>query len=330
MQVTQFLKEIDKHLDRRLFLICGEEDYLRKTALDRLLSKLPCGSLDLNCNFLSPKADLKALRDLAEQIPCFAECRIVVLEDSELLEKGDGKAVCDYLDVSSDMTKIIFVCKKAPDARRALSKYLDKNALRIEAGSLSEMDLLRWVGTSARRRKLELSRENAQLLCDISGEEMSTLLHELDKLAALGKPRVEREDILALASHTTQYDAFAFHGLMMQKRVEEAFAILREIQKRRDDIMSFLGLIASKFSPMAMAKYCLYCGMTDCAAAEELIKQQKMKKYPAEIAVRESKRFSMAHLQRAVRLLEAYDLAVKSGGSDMGVEAVLLRVYDLT
>lgn len=334
MDVMRFLKGLDGFLSRRFFLITGEEDYLRGAAVSRLLEALPLGQRELNCTHLPPKAALAQLRDVAEQLPCFAERRAVVLEESELLTKGDGKAVVNYLKGSNELTAILFVSRQEPDKRRALSKFLAENAVVVTAAPLAEADLLRWLATSARRRGFSLARPEALLLCRLAGTDMLTLLGELDKLAALGHAQITREDILALASHTTEYDALKFHDLMLEGKAREAFAIIGKMRGRRSgerdrELASFMALIAANILPMAQARYCLSCGMSDRAAADELVSAYKMHPYRAKLAVESCKRFSGQHLRRAVRLLERQEVAGKTGASQLGLETTLLLVYGL-
>ena len=327
MEVAEFLKTIGEYKEGQLFFLYGTEDYLRETALERLMEQFPYANREMNVDSREGKATAAEIRAVCEQLPCFAGCRVVLLHNLELFEKGEAKPLTEYLGQAPATTKIVFLLDHMPDARRALYKYLEKNAVCVQAKPLKEGELVRWVVTSARRRKLKLSREDAGFLVERSGTDMRTLLHELDKFAALGRTEVSREDIEALASRTTEYDTFSFHRLMLERKYEAAFGILREIARSRPEYMKFLGLIASKFTPMVLAKTCLNAGYSESAAAAELVKRAKLKRYPAELAVRECKHFTVQQLRRSIALLDEYDLALKSGGVDEGWQPMMLKIY---
>ncbi len=327
MDVTDFLKNIKNYKDSRMFLIAGEENYLRDTAVEKLLEILPFGSRELNCARITGKADLAAIRAACEQLPCLADCRVVMLEDLDFFEKGDAKGLIEYLGQASPTTRIVFICRKMPDARRSLYKYLEKNAVVVQAGELKDSELIRWILATAKKKKCRISKEDAQFLCEMAGRDMYTLQHEIDKFAMLGKGEVTRDDLEALASRTTEYDTFSFHKLMLEEKYEQAFAILAEISRSGQEYLKFLGLIASKFTPMYMAKSCLNAGYSEREAAGELMSRAGIKKYPAELAVQECKKFTIRQLRDAIRLLEKADLTIKSGGADEGCQPTLLRIY---
>ena len=329
MKAAEFLKNVEGNAGGRLYLICGEENYMRSTATERLLDALPLGMSEMNISRLGAKTPLKKIRDLGEQMPCFGDCRALVLSNLELLESSEGDELKEYLTRANETTRFIFVCEKAPDGRRGVVKYIKKEGCTVEADSLSEEDLLKWLASQARRRKLVMTKEAAESLLKISGTDMGTLLQELDKLAFLEKERVTATDVLDLASRSDEYNAFLFHDLMMEQKVPEAFEILRHITAKKSDYIQFLGLIGSKFSPMLLAKQALNSGMGNRSAEDLLVSKCGLKSYPAKLAVKDAMKFSLKQIKRSVRLLEQEDVAEKSGGKETGAERLMLEIYGI-
>lgn len=76
--------------------------------------------------------------------------------------------------------------------RKGIYKDLKKCAVCAEADSLKPDALVKWMQSTAKRGGVQLSREMAELLVEISGGEMYALKNELDKLKFAGQKRPGR------------------------------------------------------------------------------------------------------------------------------------------
>ena len=120
---------------------------------------------------------------------------------------------------------------------------------------------------------------------------------------------------------------FLFHGYMLEEKYGKAFKILDSIRAVEKTFIPFVGLLSSKFFPMYMAKSCVNSGMTPADAGKKVAEQLHIHPYAAKMAVQESGRFKIGQLRKSVELLGDYDLALKSGGADAGIENLVLKVY---
>ena len=78
-----------------LYLIYGEEDYLRRQFRDRLKDALvPAGDTMNYASFRGSEVQVEKVIDLAETMPFFADRRVIVIEDSGLFNK-DGDRLAD-------------------------------------------------------------------------------------------------------------------------------------------------------------------------------------------------------------------------------------------
>lgn len=328
MQAADFLKNATKYSSERLFYLYGTEPYFLELSQRRLLSMLSPDNPEWNVTRFQGKAEISEIFAMCEQVPCFAEHRVVVLADLDVFAKTEeAKKLLEYLEHAPETAKILVVYSGQPDNRKVFFKGLPKLALTIEAAQLKEQELLRWVAATAKKKGFKLLRPEAEFLVEVSGSDMHTILNELGKLAMLGIAQPTCEDMRDILSKTTEFNTFHFHDYMMNGQYEQAFSILAQIQKDAKEYLKFLGLIISKFAPMVLAKSCLNAGYTDSAAALELSKRAGIKNYPAQLAVRDAKRYTLRHLKYAIRLLEEYDFVLKTGGPNEGSVPLFLKLY---
>ncbi|MDE6816246.1 MAG: DNA polymerase III subunit delta, partial [Lachnospiraceae bacterium] len=73
---------------KQMYLLYGEEAYLRKQYRDRLKAAI-AGDDAMNCNFYEGKnLPVGEVIDLAETLPFFADRRLIVIQGSGLFKSG--------------------------------------------------------------------------------------------------------------------------------------------------------------------------------------------------------------------------------------------------
>ncbi len=87
MEAAEFLKKVKEYRQRQLFYLYGAEDYLIDTTVKQLTEALRVENFDFNYSICRGKAEYMEIADLCRQLPCFAQHRVVVLEDLDLFEK---------------------------------------------------------------------------------------------------------------------------------------------------------------------------------------------------------------------------------------------------
>lgn len=82
---------------KQVYLLCGEEAYLRTQYRDRLKTALLDGGDPMNLHYFEGKGIQQGeVIDLAETMPFLASRRVLVLENSEFFKHG-GEALAEYL-----------------------------------------------------------------------------------------------------------------------------------------------------------------------------------------------------------------------------------------
>ena len=323
MEATEFLRKLKEQRQNNLFFIYGAEEYLVDTVAKQLAAALKVEHYELNFSSFREKADFQQISDLCRQLPCFAEHRVVQLEDLDLFEKNSKMP--ELLEKLPEYTKLVIVCHGKLDSRKAFTKALLKKAVCVTCDPLSDAAMLRWIASTAKKQGVTLQRETASLVYEVCGSDMYAIANEMQKLRFY-PPAGQGEGVREILSASMEYDTFSFHKLMMAGQYEKAFLVLRKVQRDRKAFAGFIGLIVSKFSPIYMAKSCLNAGYTQRMAVGEMVKAG-IKEYPAKLACEDAGHFTMLQLKKAMRILEQVDFSMKSGGGTEGLETAMLRIY---
>ena len=113
-------QDIKEENFRPVYLLYGEEDFLRRAYKNRLKEAI-VGDDTMNYSYYEGKEiDVNAVISTAETMPFFAPRRLIILENSGLFKK-DAEALVSYLPELPETTHMIFV-EKEIDKRNRLYK----------------------------------------------------------------------------------------------------------------------------------------------------------------------------------------------------------------
>ncbi|MEW6746136.1 MAG: DNA polymerase III subunit delta [Planctomycetota bacterium] len=164
---------------------------------------------------------LSLCRDLTSA-PLFAERRLVVAREGDALWKAAGKRLVTLLTKQPVANVCLLWCSKAPDPQelRKLGERVVVVTCRTPTATprSGDVPLPRWLGEQARERGLELSREAAQLLHELAGDDQHLLDEELAKIELYlgGSGRVSVELVRELVADTA--------GRSLDRLLEAIFA----------------------------------------------------------------------------------------------------------
>ena len=92
-----------------LYLLYGEEDYLKKQYKEKLRNAMLSPDDTMNFAYYEGKGiNVKEVIDLAETLPFFAERRLIIMEDTGFF-KNAAPELADYIKEMPETTAMIFV-----------------------------------------------------------------------------------------------------------------------------------------------------------------------------------------------------------------------------
>jgi DNA polymerase-3 subunit delta len=272
MDSLTFLQRAPKGEPRPIYVLPGDEDYLKRQVLATLRERVLGGETDAfgYSTHEGDKADFAAICGELETLPFLSPRRLVVVDKADPFVTRHRTALEKY--VASPTTTGVLVLEVASwPANTKLAKALAGEAT-ITCKALPVQRLPEWCiqrAESAHGKQLVTSAAN--LLVDLVGAEMGQLDQELAKLAVYvgdGK-RIDAEDVDKLVGHSRAENVWIIFDAIANGRVGEALAILGRLLEQGEAPLALLGAFGSQLRPLARAYRLNDRGMPLPAALEE-------------------------------------------------------------
>ena len=139
-----------------MYLLCGEEDYLRNQYRNRLKDALLNGGDTMNLSIYEGKDINQAqIIDKAEEVPFFADRRVIIIENSGLFKNAGADQLADYMKECFETTYFIFN-EKEVDKRNKLYKAVKDHGYVGEFQEQDETTLSRWVVSLVKKENMEI------------------------------------------------------------------------------------------------------------------------------------------------------------------------------
>ncbi len=304
----------------KLYLFHGEETYLRDHYLGRLKEVLLAGGMgEFNLHELkAAQASPRALEEAVDCLPMMGERTLVLVWDCDLYKAGEKEKQA-YISLFSqlpDYCCVVFVydlIEYKGDARTKLAAALKQYATVVNFARQGQGDLTDWV----RRRFHALGKEiDSRLALDLiflCGDLMTTLVGEIEKVAAYAKgARITPADVEAVA--TPQLDAVVFRmtDAIGEGNFDRGLSVLGELLQMQEPPVKIMWSLGRQMRQLYSARLALDAGKGEAFVAS----LWGIKPYPAEKLIRSARRFSLKWCRRAVELCGQADLAMKSTGQE--------------
>ncbi len=316
----KFKKDLAQKAPDKLYLLYGEETYLRDYYLGKLKEQILSGGLgEFNFHQLSAK-DMSphALEEAIDCLPMMADRTLVLVTDYDLFKAGesDREAYAKLFAQLPDYVCLVFLYDLVPykgDARTKLAAALKKNGTMVNFVRQDQGDLVDWVRRRFRALGKDIDSKLALDLIFLCGDLMTNLIGEIEKIGSYAKgPYITRADIDAVA--TPQLDAVVFRmtDAIGEGQFDRAAAVLGELYQMQEAPIKIMWSLGRQMRQLYSARLALEQGRgKDFIAALWGIKP-----YPAEKLVNSARRFSLPWCRRAVVRCGEIDLAMKSTGQD--------------
>ena len=148
-----------------VYLLYGEERYLKKQYKDKLRHALCAAEDNMNNHFFEGKGiPVGEVIDLAETMPFFADRKVIFLENSGLLKAG-GEQLAEYLGNQNETTILIFI-EAEIDKRSKLYKAISANGCVIEFTQQDENTLKKWIAGLLEKEGKKNNRKYSTVIFD--------------------------------------------------------------------------------------------------------------------------------------------------------------------
>ena len=204
------VKALRDYGPERLYFLWGPEDYLREQFAAEIRKVcLPEGEDSFSYKLIDGASlDFLEFRDAVDALPFMTERSLVEVRDAKLNHLAEGDKYIQLFSDIPDYCTVVFVqsAQYEPDNRLKVIKALKEKGRELHFTKQSQGALVDWIirRFAACGKAVEL--EAAQRLMFISGELMSGLIPEIEKVAAL---HVISPAELALATTLSAFNSSA-------------------------------------------------------------------------------------------------------------------------
>ena len=315
-QEVRLLKETGP---ARLYLLWGQEDYLREYYLTELKKVcLPEGEDSFSFRRLNgPDLDLDTLREAVDAMPFLTERSFVEIRDVDWNRLKEGEAALKVLEDIPDYCTVALVQGAAfePDGRIKLVKGLRAAARELKFTAQSQDALIRWISKRFASANKGIELEAAQRLIFVSGDLMNRLIPEIEKVAAYAKgPKVTVEDVNAVASRIPEAVIFEMTDCISRREFNAALSILAELLAgKNSEPIAMIGMLALQMRSLYTARLALDSGL----GADFLLDSGAVRyDFQARNLLKAARGYTLEQLRRAVEICVETDYRMKSSGAD--------------
>ncbi len=309
---------------KQVYLLCGEEAYLRRQYRDRVKKAL-LGDGDLmNLNCFEGKGIVPGeVIDLAQTMPFLAERRVLVIENSGFFKRG-GEALAEYLADPATSAYFLFV-ETEIDKRSRLYKAAAARGRVIECKTPDEGVLKRWVVELLAKENKRITQRDLDLFLEKTGTDMENIRGEVEKLVCycLDREAGSAPDIEAVCVRQIGSRIFDMVEAVADKKQRRAMELYYDLLTLKEPPMRILFLIARQFNLLLQVKELKNKGYDTRSIGEKV----GLKGFIAGKYVSQAAKFKEAELRQALTDCVETEEAVKTGRMNdvMSVELLIVR-----
>ncbi|OVE81782.1 DNA polymerase III subunit delta [bacterium K02(2017)] len=236
------------------FVLNGEE-FLTRRHVKKLIKQLaPIETRDFNYDRVSAKdQSVESIVGMAQTLPMMADNRMVVVEDFESYlsaKKASNhlNALVDYLANPNPQTHLLMIGSKL-DKRTSFYKKFIKVGEVKEFKSLYANQVPEFIENEAKSMGLELAPGCSNLLAEIIGTDLMSVISELEKLQIYVMPQnqIGLKQINELVSSGLVENVFAITNLIGQKKYFELIKLYKKMTEQGEPVIKTVALITNHF-----------------------------------------------------------------------------------
>lgn len=323
----EVIAEVNKKIYHPIYLLEGEEPYYIDQVSDYLEQHLlPEGERSFNQAILYGKeTNAMDIRTRAMNFPMFSNYQVIIVKEAQELRKWDDLE--PYFEKPVKST-ILVLCHKHKnfDKRTKAAKAIAAHGVIMTSKRPYENQLPAFVEGVVSQAKLKIDSKAVGLLVEYVGNDLSRLVHELEKLKLnlKGRSQITADDIELNIGISKEYNTFelnraiAFKDVLRANRIVDYFSA----NPRSNPFVLTIGSLQSFFSKvyLIVQKQLKTDKEIAEAAGINAFNRTAMEEYKAAI-----KSFNREAVESIFSLLHEYDLRSK-GVNDGGTkEGALLK-----
>jgi DNA polymerase III subunit delta len=328
--VTNFndiLSSVKKKSFAPVYLLQGDEPYFIDILCDEIeKNALEEHEKDFNQTILYGK-DIKEIEEIiaiAKKYPMMAERQVVIVKEAQNLSKTFEK-ILPYVENPLNTTVLVFCYKyQSIKGTTKLYKTIARNGVVFTSEKVKDYQLPNWIEKKAKEMGMTIQTKESILLSDFLGNDLSKVVHELEKLKILVKPNeiVSAEIIEKNIGISKEYNVFELSNALSNKDYNKLSRIAHFAANNTKTfplimLISYLYGYYSKIMKIHFSK--------NKMNNTELAKELKLHPFVVKEYQIAAKNYPPKTISRIISELKTYDLKLKGVGSATVDEGELIK-----
>lgn len=309
---------------KQVYLLFGEENYLKKQYKDRLTKALISDGDTMNYAYYEGKGiDVKEIIDLSETMPFFSERRLIVIENSGFFKNATTE-LAEYMKEIPETTYFIFVETELDKRGKMFKAVKDKGRI-VELARQDEKTLVRWIYGNVKKEGKQIAESTIYYLVSKCGTDMENLQKEMEKLFCytLNNDVINMEDIDAICTTQITNEIFDMVNAVAEKKQKRALDRYYNLLALKEPAMRILYLLSRQFRLLMEVKEMAGEGYDKKTIASKA----GLHPYAVGKYIEQSRSFSQEELRKILEESVDIEERVKTGrlGDVLAVELFIVK-----
>lgn len=269
------MKSIDEDIKngqfKKLYLLYGDEDYLKKQYRDKLVHALVAEGDTMNfAKYDGQNVSVGELIDLAETLPFFAERRVILVTDSGFFKSSEEQLALYFAEIQ-DTTCMIFV-ESEVDKRSKTYKAAVKAGSAVDFSMPDERMLTSWMMARVKQAGKTMTQEAWTEFFDRTNDSMDHMNLEMEKLLSYiyDKDSITLADVEAICTKQMHSKVFDMISFIASKNLPKVLELYHDMLAAKEPPIRILALIIRQFDQMYLMKDMASQGMNVSTIASKL------------------------------------------------------------
>ena len=331
----ELMKDLRSQGPEPLYVLYGAENYLVTSFAAALRdSCVSEATEDFDSKRLEgPVPNVQELSDALEAMPFFGGRTFVELHGVDTNKCTDERFQTLLGDIPEWCTVVITLPEgERPDGRLSMTKFLKAHGRVVEFAAQPELLLFDWLQKRFAAHGKTIRRPAMERLLFLSGELMTRLIPEIDKICAYAPgDEVTEADVNAVAHHIPEASVYELTDAVAAGNLNSAASLMAELMAGGEEPFMVAAMIGTQIRQLYAARVALDRGL-DSEFVKEVTRDKSGKKKP-DFAVKKlmqsARHFTLEELRQDVRLCTETDFLLKSDNTTTGTERMaelLLRL----
>lgn len=239
-----------------VYLLTGLEQHIFDSTIERLKKAMAFVDDTSVIRFDLEETPIEVVIEEADTLPFLEDRKLIIVGNPTFLtaqDKGREKVVHNlevfdtWLDNPSPTATVVFLAPyEKLDARKRITKKMQKVTTVIEANRLQGKDLTTWIQHEAKAKGTHISSEAAEYLVKMVGDSLLPLAAEIDKMAIYLSEEGEITPAIIdmLVPRTPEMDVFRLTDAYLTGKVSDTVSIYHDLLRNGEEPIMLTSLIS--------------------------------------------------------------------------------------